>query len=228
MPWPIYDTHEDIPEAFRGEYEERDENGVKKWHPKLPDVTGAQTALQRERERAEKEEQARKKAERDLVELRRQQAAKDGNISDEQLQKLRDEDAKARKPIEEENERLKAENRKLKLTDRVRTTALTKGVLPDRIEDAMLLLESRTDLTSDGNDIVVKDKTGNITTEKLEVFLEKTFKQEKPWLYKGSGASGSGADDEGDGSGGGSGSGTPPKLLEPQIAAKRSAVAGAF
>jgi hypothetical protein len=44
---------------------------------------------------------------------------------------------------------------------------------------------------SDTN-IVVKDKDGKATTEKIEDFLSKTFKKEKPWLYAGSGARGSG------------------------------------
>jgi polyribonucleotide nucleotidyltransferase len=63
--------------------------------------------------------------------------------------------------------------------------------MTDRIEDAMELLEKRVDLTEDGETIVVKNKKGEITTEKIETFLETTFRAEKGWLYGGTGASGS-------------------------------------
>jgi hypothetical protein len=39
----------------------------------------------------------------------------------------------------------------------------------------------------------VLDKDSKLTTEPIDDFLKTTFKKEKPWLYKGSGASGSGA-----------------------------------
>lgn len=198
MPFPIYDTEDAVPEGFRTEYEERDG----KWHPKVPDVTKLNSALEAERTRAATEETARKKAERELADVKRKETAAQHGITDEQLKSLRDEDAQKRKPIEDENAALKAENRKLKLTDRVQKLALDNGVMPDRIEDAMMNLERRVDLT-DGDNIVVKDKAGNVTTEKVEDFLAKTFRQEKPWLYQGTGASGSGAQGSGGNGGGG-------------------------
>jgi shikimate 5-dehydrogenase len=77
---------------------------------------------------------------------------------------------------------------------------------------------------SDTN-IVVKDKDGKATTEKIEDFLSKTFKKEKPWLYAGSGGSGSGATGSG-------GSGNEPSVTdavkEKSLAAKRAVVAGAL
>jgi len=199
MPLPVFDKQDDIPQAFRSEYEEKEG----KWHPKpppAPDVTKLQGALEKERTRAESEEAARKKAEKERDDLKRAKDATDRGISEEALQKIRDDEAKARKPIEDENAALKTENDKLKRTDRVRAEALKNGVMPDRIEDAMLLLDLRTELTKEGS-IAVKDKSGSVTAEKLEDFLAKTFKTEKPWLYAGTGSSGSGAE----GSDGGAG-----------------------
>lgn len=187
MPFPIFDTQEAVPEAIRSEYEERDG----KWHAKVPDVAGAQSALAAEKQRAKDEEKARRKAEADLVELRRSIDAKANGITDEQLQTLRDEDATKRKPIEDENTALKAEIDQVRRTDKVRAEALGAGVMPDRLEVAMLLLDKRTTRTESGA-IVVLDKEGKATTETLDAFLSKTFKAENPWMYEYEGGSGSG------------------------------------
>lgn len=189
MPLPIFEKQDDIPEAFKSEYEEREG----KWHPRVPDVTKLESALEKERTDRADEEKKRKAAEKERDELKRKQSAQQAGITDEQLQQLRAEDAEKRKPLEDENAELKAENRKLKLTDRVRTQALESGIMSDRIEDAMLVLERRTDLTSDSDSIVVLDKDGKPTSEKLEDFLTVTFKKEKPWLYTGSQSSGGGS-----------------------------------
>jgi hypothetical protein len=195
MPFPIYDSQDDIPEAFRGEYEEREG----KWHPKVPDVTNLNSALQKERDRAEREEKARKDAEKERDALKRQTGAREKGVTEDQLATLRAEDEAKRKaelePLQRENQELKTKLRKVTHADRVQKLALDAGVMPDRIEDAMLILVDgptpRTDLTEDGESIVVKDKKGNITTEKIEAFLETTLRAEKPWLYAGSVASGS-------------------------------------
>jgi hypothetical protein len=166
------------------------------------DTTKLTTALDKERQRAKDEKAAREAAEKERDELKQKKEAAEKGISEVELQKIKDAEAAARKPIEEENARLKAENDKLKRTDKVRSVALAKGIMQDRIDDAMSLLDARTTLTDQGN-VAVKDKAGTVTTESLETFLEKTFKTEKPWLYAGPGGSGSGAG--GNESGGGSG-----------------------
>lgn len=216
MPLPVFDTLELVPEQFRGEYELRDG----KAHPKA--VPGADD-LDKERRKAaalldEKKEAERKlkAAEKERDDLKRTQEARDKGISEDELQKIRDAEALARKPIQDENDKLKAENRKLKLTDRVKALALAAGIMPDRIDDAMLALDRRTDLT-DADGIVVKDKTGAVTTAKIEDFLKTEFKTEKPWLYHGSGASGSGA------TGSNGVTGTPDNGTYDPIAAGRDA-----
>lgn len=227
MPFPTYATKEEVPETFREEYEEKDG----KWVAKLPDVTKLTTALDTERSRLADEKKERTKAENALAELRRKEAARDGNISDEQLTKLREEDAAKRKaeldPVQTELTETKAKLRKITLSDRLRSLGTAAGWLPDRIDDAMDLVQKRADL-AEGSDtnIVVKDKDGKPTTEKIEDFLKTTFKKEKPWLYAGSGARGSG-------SGGSSGSGpaadeAPEGEAERIAAKKRAQVAGAF
>jgi hypothetical protein len=189
MPLPTFPTLDEIPEAFRSEYEER--NG--EWHPKAPaapDVTGLTSALEKERTAARNADKARRDAEKERDDLKRTVDAKAKGISEEELQKIRDAEAAARKPIEEENVTLKADIRKLKLTDRVQALYLGNGGMKDRLEDAMNALAPRTDL-GDADGIVFKDKAGQVTADDAEKFFAK-HKQEKPWLYEGTGGSGSG------------------------------------
>jgi dsDNA-specific endonuclease/ATPase MutS2 len=224
MPFPILEKKEELdalPEGIKSEYEEKDG----KWHPKVPDVTKLQQAIDAERTKAEDERKARNKAERERDELKRKQAAADSGISEEKLEELRKADAEARKPLETKVEELSRELTKVKKTDRVQSLALKYGVLPDRIEDAMLALEKRTGLTEDGDTITVLDKAGKLTTETVDDFLKVSFKKEKPWLYKGSGASGSGASQS---AGEDPEPVTPAAAQEKSLAAKRAVVATAL
>jgi hypothetical protein len=222
MPLKLYDTQDAVPEAQRANAIETKDGkfAIVEEDPQLADA--GKRALDAERKRAKDAEDARKATEKELNDLKRKQDAADKGITEEQLAALRAEDEKKRKPIEDENASLKSKLRKMTLTDRIQALALKYGVMPDRIEDAMLALEKRTDLTDDGESIVVKDKAGTITSEKIEDFLAKTFKTEKPWLYSGSGASGSGAEGSN-----GSGGDTKPPTKE-SLDEKRAQVIGAL
>jgi len=203
MPVKTYKTKDEIPQAQRDKALELKDGTFAVDEPVDVEALKAegQRAIEAERQKAKDEERARKAAEKERDELKQKKEAADRGISEAELQKIKDAEAAARKPIEDENAKLKAENDRLKRTDKVRTVGLAKGLMEDRIEDAMLALESRTRLGDQGN-IIVRDKNGVDTTESLEDFLEKTFKKEKPWLYKGPGGSGGGADSSSDGGGG--------------------------
>lgn len=188
MPFAVYDSQDAVPEAQRDVYEEREG----KWHPKVPDVTKLTGALQKERDKATEQERLRKEAEKERDDLKRAKEAQAKGISEEALEEIRTKEKAARKPLEDELATVRAENRKLKLTDRVKALALAAGVMPDRIKQAMKILDERTDLT-DADGIVVKDEDGKITSETIDDFLGTTFKKESPWFYAGSGSSGSGA-----------------------------------
>jgi hypothetical protein len=191
MPLKLYATHDEVPEANRANaielkdgrwaVDEIDPNAVS---------PAAQEALEKERKAARDAEKARKDLEKQLADLKRAQDAAAHGITEEQLQQLRKEDAERRKPLEDEAAALRAENRRLKLTDRVKAAALAAGILNDRIDDAMLALDRRTDLVEGGDSIVVKDASGKVTSEPLADFLKTTFRKEKPWLYSGTGTSG--------------------------------------
>lgn len=220
MPLKLYDTKDAVPEAQReAAIETKDGKfAVSDDDPALGEA--GKRALEQEREARRKADDARKAAERERDELKRTAEAKAAGISEAELTKIREAEAAARKPIEEERDRVLAENRKLKLTDRVQALALKNGVMQDRIKQAMKILDERTDLTDAGG-IVVKDEDGKVTTETIDDFLAKTFKKEAPWFYRGTGASGSGA----------SGSDADPELPKPDPAkaeARRQQVRAAF
>ena len=229
MAFPTYEKKEDIPEAFRDEFEEGED---KKWRAKVPDVTNLNKAIETERTNAATEKAARVKAENDLAAARRKEAAREGNISDEQLTKLREEDAAKRKTeldsVQAELTETKAKLRKITLVDRLRALGTAAGWLSDRADDALEAALKRVDL-AEGSDtnIVVKDKDGKVTTEKPEDFLKVSFKKEKPWLYAGSGASGSGAGGS-TRSGGAADEEERPAVDKKQLNQKRATVAGAL
>lgn len=222
MPLKLYDNSEAVPEALRASAIETKDGKFAVDEPVDPELGDAgKRALDNMKAAKKEEERLRKAAEAELAELKLKADAAARGITEDQLQKIREAEAAKIKPLEEERDQLRTEVRKLKLTDRVQALALRHGVLSARIEDAMLTLERRTDLTDDGVDIVVKDKAGNITTEKVDDFLSKTFKAEKPWLYAGTNASGSGA--------AGGGSGDDITTPDPEVLANKvREIAGAF
>ncbi len=205
MPLKTFDSKDAVPAELRDKaIETRDS----KWIVEEPVDLAAlraegQRALDAERTRAENEEKERKKLAKELADLKRDQAAAGKGVSAEELERLRKEDADARRPLEERVAALEKENRTLKLDDKVRQIALDKGIMKDRIKKAMKDLEGRFELTSDGTGIVVKDADGKATTESVESFFEKTYKAESPFFYQADTGSGSGAGSGGSDSGSG-------------------------
>lgn len=222
MPIKTYKAQADIPEAQRGNALEL-KDGSFAVEEDVPDVTKLMTAIETERDRAKTAERAERVAAKALDEMRRTADAKSKGISEEELQKIRDAEAAARKPIEEERDRLASDNRKLRLTDRVRALYLDPkigGGMPDRVEDAMDQLDKRTDLGDEGG-IVYKGKDGKLTAESTETFFAK-FRVEKPWLFSGAGGSGSGAESS-------NGKHEAIAVRDPELAAtRRRDIAGAF
>jgi hypothetical protein len=151
MAFPVFDKKEDIPKGFEDLYEEKEG----KFHPKIPDVTKQQTALDRGTNGLSDEKKERTKAENALAEMRRKEAAREGNISDDQLTKLREEDAAKRKAeldlFRTELTETKAKLRKVTLVDRLRALGTTAGWLPDRADDALEAALKRADL-AEGSD----------------------------------------------------------------------------
>lgn len=223
MALKTYDKREDVPEAQRTAAIETVEHKFIVEEPADPALGEAgRKALDAERARADTAEAAHKTEKKRADDLKRASDARAQGISEEALQKIRDDEAAARKPILDENTALKTRVRQLTLTDRVQKLALEAGIMADRIKQAMKLLADRTDL-SDADGIVVLDEAGKVTAETITDFLAKTFKAENPFLYKGTNAAGSGAQ------GTQGGGGEPAPVPDPaQLDAKRVAVKTAF
>ena len=191
-----FEKQEEVPEALRaaaieakdGTWMVDDGTGNKTDQ----DVANLTAALDKERQKAKDEEKAKLELEKERNELLLLRAAREQGISESALQKIRDDEAKGRAPLLTEVAELRAENIRLKWTDKVQTLALASGIMRERIEQAMTLLEKRTKLGEDGG-IVVLGKDGKPTAEEIEPFLKVTFKKENSFLYEGTNASGSGA-----------------------------------
>lgn len=219
-----YPKIEDVPEAQRATAIELKDGTFAVDEPADPALGDAgKRALEAERTRAAEAEKKQREAEERAATLAREKEALSKGVTEAQLEEIRQKEALARKPIEEERDRAIAENRKLKLTDRVRALYLDPkvgGGMVDRVEDAMDQLEKRTQL-GDKDGIVFKDKDGKVTADDAAAFF-KAFKTEKPWLFAGPGGSGAG---------GGTSNGTEEPSTEKtqaRTAELRSMVAGAL
>lgn len=206
MPLKTYDTKDAVPEAQRTTAIETKDGKFLVEEP--VDVASlraeGQRALDAERERANTEEKARKAVEKKLADKERAETAEGKGVQAAELQRLRDEDAAARKPLEDRIATLEAENKTIRYSDRLKALGLKYGIMPDRIDDAMLILEKRT-APDDKGGITVLDKDGKVSTQVIDDFLEKTFKTEKSYFYAGPGGSGGGGEQ-----GGGGGTGYDP------------------
>lgn len=189
MPMPAFATEAEIPDVFRPEYLQSADG---QWRAKLEaDVDVERAKRQTLLDEKKDEERKRRDAETKLADLQRTADARAKGISEDELQRIRDAEAVTRKPIEDERNTLRAENRKLKLTDKLQALALKAGVMADRINDGMLLLDARAEL-GDADGLVFKDATGAVTAQNADQFFA-ALKTEKPWLFAFEGGGGSGS-----------------------------------
>jgi hypothetical protein len=217
MPLPVYDNETDIPEADRSDFaQSKDGKFRHKVEVDLEIAAEKQRVLLNEKK---DEERKRKEAEQKLADAQRTAEALAKGVPEAELQRIRDDEARARQPIEQERDQVKAELRKLKLTDRVKALALKAGVMADRIDDAMLVIEPRTDL-GDADGIVFKNEKGEVTAQSAEQFFA-DLKKAKPYYFAFDGGSGSGSQ-------GSSRTTTTTTTAPAPDLRKRAAVMGAF
>lgn len=220
------DKLDDVPEAYRERYTQRDDKKYYLDEIEVDDHAEVKSALERERadRRKAKEEAERLTAEfekykdidpekaraaLDALEKAEEKKLKDKGAFDELLKA---EQEKARKALEAKTTELGARDtqitelgkqlRKFKLDDKVRAAALKAGVLPDDLEDVMQLTAKNFDLGDDDPPVVL-GTDGKPSSATLETFFGETFKTAKPKFYAPTGAGGSGAPAGGSGGGGG-------------------------
>lgn len=181
----------------------------------VEDVSGLKSALEKEKkERRElktklEAEAARFKdidPERARAALAKVQEIDEKHLIDQgefdRLLKKRSDEFEAK---EAEKDRLIAENQKrldtFELINPVRDALLKAGVMPDRIEDAVVAA-SRFVKLDDKRKVVVLDNDSDPSGKTLDEFASTEFKESKPWLYAATGAGGSGAPANSTGNGG--------------------------
>lgn len=140
-----------------------------------------------------------------IKELERQAESGDGSgVSSEDLEKwksdIRADLEEEYQEVEQTVEELRAENRRLKLDDRVKAMMGKAGVRSERIDPLYRLTADHYDLTDDGEP-VVKVKPG----KEPEKYIEEDLSKEYPEFFNGSGSSGGGASASSGGAGGGAG-----------------------
>jgi len=165
----------------------------------IEDVSGLKSALQKERDAKreyerklelykdvdpEKYADLLKKQEDGLTELERYENA---------IKKQKDEIDLLKTQSAAEKKELEAKLQKFHADKEARKAALEAGVIPEDIDDVLILTRSIRSMDEDGN-IVIIDADGDPTGKTLKDFFEKDFKETKPKYYPGlpggSGASG--------------------------------------
>jgi hypothetical protein len=176
MPLPTFKTADEIPEAFRSEYEEKD--GV--WVAKPQEVEKGPTRKEIERREAAALKKA-KEAEDRAKELEQELAAKSAGVSPEELQKIRKsvEDAK-----QKEIDGLKGQLHEATFGQQMNAALADAGVID--VSDARAILGPKFDIV-DGNLVPKHDKS-----IPAKQYLD-TLRSEKPHLFKGSQADGGGS-----------------------------------
>lgn len=194
MALPVFDTQDAVPEAFRGEYEEK--NG--KWHPRADETAlreAGKAALDKERKAASDALKRAEAAERKAAEAEAARQADKAGIPEAEQKRWRDEQyAAIRKENDDElkSEREKREGaeqkaRTLLLDNKVKAAALKAGVLPDMIDDWWNLNRSAFDL-DDAEEPTVKDGKG----KPIDRFITDDLRKARPWMYQGTKATGGG------------------------------------
>jgi hypothetical protein len=152
-----------------------------------PDPTaGLKSALQKEREARKAAEKAVKSVESRLLEMEQTVKAKESGITSERLDEIRTlAEAKFKADLEE-RDRLRAENRTLKLDNSVKKVLEKAEVVS--VEGAWKMFHDEFDLTDDGRPIVKADPTADV-----EHYVTQTLRAQHPYLFRGTQAGGGGA-----------------------------------
>lgn len=202
MKLPVFDKKEDVPEAFRDGYVEREG----KWHPDVEDVSGLRTSKQTALDEKKKLEDAVSKALggrklEDVADLLAKQtqaeddlARKKGDVDSivaKQVKAIRDE----LEPKVKAGEEAVAWRAEREFSDQISEVALSDeiGVNPKKVR--AVIKQLRDDYVIRGKDgkLVVIDADGDPTGESIEKLLGGRFKKDFSEFYVGTGSSGGGS-----------------------------------
>lgn len=153
MPLPTFATREEIPEAFRDEYIEKDG----KWVPNVEDVSGLKSALERQKDEARKAKERAK----ELEDLAKQKAS---GLTDEEIAARRKEIDEATAPYREKLTQMEQRMRGLQLDSRIKTMLGEAGFDAKRIDATFRLIADRFDLNESGSPILKDKPTADLVT----------------------------------------------------------------
>lgn len=180
MPVETFETQEDVPEEFR-------ESAIETKAGKFivvreDDTSGLKSALDKERKaRKDAEKEAKERAQR-LADLELEAKASKEGLTSERLAEIRKQVAAEFEPYRTKAETLEAENRSLKLTDRVKAL-MEKADFHD-VEAVWKLHGEDFDLTDDGQPIVKAEPGKSLEKHIAEIATA------KPYLVRGTQAAG--------------------------------------
>lgn len=198
MPVQTFTKREDIPAELADKVIEAKDGSF--YHFADEDTKGLKSALDKERDAAKEAKRiaAEERAKREAFEA--EAKAREAGLTGEKLAEIRAQAEAKFKADLDERDRLKQENRTLRLDTQAKS--LLAGLVPD-VDAAWKLIGSDYDLTDDGKAIVKGDPTADV-----KAHLTQTQKEKYPWLFLGTGAAGG----AGTGGRGGAGGGTakPP------------------
>lgn len=183
MPAETFESKDAIPEEFReAAIETKDGRFLV---VRDEDTSGLKSALEKERGARKEAEKAAKERAARLQELELEAKASKEGLTTDKLKEIRQQVAAEYEPFKAKAEQYAAENRALKLNDRVKAL-LAKAEFVDA-EVAWKLFGEQFDLTEDGQPIV-KDAPGT----SLDAHIAK-IAEAHPYLVKGSQIAGGGA-----------------------------------
>jgi hypothetical protein len=156
MPLPTFATLDEVPEAFRSEYEMLDGKAVPR------ELTGLKSAVAKERSEREAAAKALKDAQARLDELETAAKAKNAGLTDEKLAELRAELEKKLAPERDARVAAEAKLRSLQLDAALKTLMASSGVRAERIDTLWKLIGGEYDLTDGGTPILKADPTADV------------------------------------------------------------------
>lgn len=169
MKLPKFKTFDEIPEAFRDGYVERDGE----WVPDVEDVTGLKQNRDEILSNLQKQKQKLQEMERALAEAKK----KAGGMTDEEIAARRAEIEAEVAPFKQQLEAAQKELRTLKFDDRLKALIAGSGVKGTRVEALHKQIAERFDLNESGT-LVLKDKP---TTDVAKYLKEDCAKEWPEW-----------------------------------------------
>lgn len=184
----IIDNLDNVPEDEKSNWTEVD--GKFQRDVEIPDVSKLKSALQKERDAAKKyAEDLAKFKDIDPEKYAEMVKAHEAGLTDKEryenaLKKKDAEIAKVKADGDAKVNDLDEKLRKFHLDKEARKAALDAGVIPEDIDDVLLLTAKNRRLDDDGN-IIVVDDDGDPTAKSLKDFYSDDFKKAKPKYFPG-------------------------------------------